>query len=185
VTAPLWTLEEWAALPEDTSHRFELEDGVMLVGPVPGLRHQFVAARLMLALCGQLPRPWEPIPAVEVVTRTAFPSCVRVPDIVVVSSDLIDTNPERLSAEDVLIAIEIVEPGTRETDTVRKRAEYAAAGIRHYWVVDPEPPIALTVLSSSAPAMTGEFFVDEPFPIKIDLPTLTDRRERTERTVDQ
>jgi len=178
VTAPLWTLEEWIALPEDTSCRFELEDGVVLVGPVPGSRHQRVLGRLCSALDMQLPSPWEPLPAVEVITRATFPSCVRVPDMVVVASDSIDWNAAQLSAEDVLIAIEIMEPGTRETDTGRKQWEYAEAGIRHYWMVDPEPPISVTVGSSS---MTGELVIDEPFPIRIDLTDLSYRRKRTER----
>ncbi|MFI9382541.1 Uma2 family endonuclease [Kutzneria sp. NPDC052558] len=178
MTAPLWTLGEWIALPEDTSCRFELEDGVMLVGPNPGSRHQRVLGRLAHVLGEQLPSPWEPLPAVEVVTRAAFPSCVRVPDLVVVDGDSLDWNAAQLSAEDVLIAIEIIEPGTREADTGRKRVEYAEAGIRHYWMVDPEPPISVTVGSST---VTGEFVVTEPFPITIDLTDLTFRRERTER----
>ncbi len=178
MTASLWTLEEWIALPEDTSCRFELEDGVMLVGPIPGIRHQRLSTRLGTALDGQLPDPWEPLPAVEVVTRTAFPSCVRVPDLVVVDGDRIDWDSAQLSAEDVLIAIEIMEPGTRETDIGRKQREYAEAGIRHYWMVDLGPPISVMVGAST---VTGEFGVDEPFPITIDLTDLTYRRGRTER----
>jgi Uma2 family endonuclease len=182
VTAALWTLEEWIALPEDTSCRFELEDGVMLVGPLPGLRRQRVLGRLLAKLAEQLPSPWEPLAAVEVVTRTAFPACVRVPDIVVVSGESIDWNAAQLPAKDVLIAIEIVEPGTREADIGRKRQEYAEAGIRHYWMVDPGPPISVTVGSSS---VTGEFVTDEPFPIELDLTDLTSRRRRTERMMNR
>lgn len=182
MTTELWTLEEWTALPEDTSCRFELEDGVMLVGPNPGLRRQLVATRLMVALQRQLPEPWEVLPAVEVVTRAAFPSCVRVPDLVVVSGERIDEDAAQLAAEDVLVAIEVLEPGTRETDTGRKRLEYARAGIRHHWVVDPEPPISVTVGSSS---VTGEFVTDEPFPVELDLTDLTSRRERTERMMNR
>jgi len=178
MTASLWTLEERAALPEDTSCRFELEDGVMLVGPNPGSRHQRIATQLMVAIERQLPEPWEVLPAVEVVTRIGFAPCVRVPDIVVVAGDRIDWNSAQLGVEDVLIAVEITEPGTRDTDTGRKRLEYAEVGICHYWMVDPGPPIALTV--GSAP-VTGEFVTDEPFPLKLDLADLTSRRERTER----
>lgn len=179
MTASPWTLEEWIALPEDTSCRFELEDGTILVGPNSGLRHQVVATRLMVALQRQLPEPWEVLPAVEVVTRAAAPPCVRVPDLAVVSGELVDSAPDRLSAEDVLIAIEVVEPGTRDADTGRKRWEYAEAGIGHYWVVDPVSARFL------APAATGEFVTDVPFPIKLDLTDLTSRRERTERMMNR
>ncbi|MFC0436794.1 Uma2 family endonuclease [Kutzneria buriramensis] len=182
MTTRLWTLGEWTALPEDTSCRFELEDGVMLVGPNPGPRHQFVATKLALALQEQLPEPWEVLPAVEVITRPAFPACVRVPDIVVVDGNAIDWNAEQLAAADVLVAIEIMEPGTREADTGRKRLEYAEAGIRHYWMVVPTPPVSLTVGSSSA---TGRVVLDLPFPIELDLTELTSRRRRTERMMNR
>jgi Uma2 family endonuclease len=38
----------------------------------------------------------------------------------------------------VLLAVEIVSPGSEGVDTVTKRAEYAAAGIPQYWVVDQD-----------------------------------------------
>jgi len=42
----LLTLEEWAALPEDTSRHIELADGVLQVSPRPELTHQR-ASRLL------------------------------------------------------------------------------------------------------------------------------------------
>jgi Uma2 family endonuclease len=36
-----------------------------------------------------------------------------------------------------LVAVEVLSPGTRSEDTVRKSTEYLAAGIHQYWLVDP------------------------------------------------
>ncbi|MCA4995831.1 Uma2 family endonuclease [Tsukamurella tyrosinosolvens] len=40
------------------------------------------------------------------------------------------------SAADVLLAVEVLSPGTRRVDLVMMRSEYADAGIPHYWIVD-------------------------------------------------
>ncbi|WP_425004142.1 Uma2 family endonuclease [Mycolicibacterium sp. S3B2] len=47
----------------------------------------------------------------------------------------------RVAATDVVLVVEIVSPGSRGTDHAMKLHEYAAAGIAHYWIVDPEAPV--------------------------------------------
>jgi hypothetical protein len=39
----------------------------------------------------------------------------------------------------VLVAIEVVSPGSRRMDTVTKRSEYVEAEIEHYWIVELWP----------------------------------------------
>ncbi len=53
-------------------------------------------------------------------------------------------NPSRLEAVDVLVAVEIISPGTGTTDRVTKMYEYADARIPHYWLVDLDTPVTLT-----------------------------------------
>lgn len=36
------------------------------------------------------------------------------------------------------LVVEVTSPSNRRTDTVTKLDLYARAGIRHYWIVDPE-----------------------------------------------
>ena len=42
----LMTLDEWMALPEDNTYRYELQEGVLLASPRPAPRHQQAAYRL-------------------------------------------------------------------------------------------------------------------------------------------
>ena len=59
---------------------------------------------------------------------------VRVPDITVVEHP-----PEgHFVVDPPVLVVEILSPSTRSEDTVRKSAEYAAAGIGQFWVLDPE-----------------------------------------------
>lgn len=64
-----------------------------------------------------------------------------------------------------------------------KRAEYADAGIPHYWIADVQEPISMRVFEltdTSGYVDTGEaiggFTVAEPFPMTIDLAGLVRRR---------
>lgn len=61
---------------------------------------------------------------------------MRDPDLIVANRNVVERNPSRLDAADVILAVEIVSPGSRRTDRVMKPYEYANAGIEHYWIVD-------------------------------------------------
>lgn len=88
---------------------------------------------------------------------------------------------DRLMAADVLLAVEIVSPGSRNVDLHLKPFEYADAGIPHYWVVDLDPPApSITVFHLGAPgdgyiespATTGQLDTTVPFKLRIDIPAL-------------
>ena len=119
---------------------------------------------------------------VDVVVRAADPATVRSPDVVVTTAS---TDVARLTASDVLLAVEIISPGSRNVDLHLKPFEYADAGIPHYWVVDLDPPApTITVYGLGAPGdgyvenptATGELVVQEPFAMRIDIAALVARR---------
>jgi Uma2 family endonuclease len=178
----LLTLTEWDALPEDTSRRCELVEGVLLVVPRPAPLHQRAMVRLTSELDRQLPDHLTALADVEVVVNTGYPATVRAPDVVVVQTSTAQENPARLVTADVLVAVEIVSPGTGRTDRVTKLTEYADAGIPHYWLVELDPHTTLTAYFlvdgnyEDVAGGAGVINILEPAPVKLDLDTLTSRR---------
>jgi Uma2 family endonuclease len=149
MTAMTWpdhllSLEEFEQLPEDNSRRYELQEGVLHVTPKAASLHQRVVGALISSSNPQLSDEWEAVPDVEVVLVQVWPPTLRVPDVGVASSALIDQNPNRLNAKDILLTIEVISPGSRRTDTIFKAHEYAKAGIPFYWVVDLSDHVTLT-----------------------------------------
>lgn len=110
--------------------------------------------------------------------RAENPPTVRVPDMVVTRVG----GPEaRLTAADVLLAVEIISPRSRNLDLHLKPCEYAEAGIPHYWVVDLDPPApsitgyhlgAPAIGYVEAPAATGRLATTAPLRVCVDIPAL-------------
>ncbi|GEM31049.1 hypothetical protein NN3_20560 [Nocardia neocaledoniensis NBRC 108232] len=138
----LLTLADWDDLPENNERKIELAEGVLAVSPRPTSIHQRVIIRLATQLNSQLPAELEALGEVEVVIEETPPPTVRIPDVCVVPA--LDDAVVRWDATDVLLAVEILSPGTRRTDRITKFAEYAEAGIEHYWLVDIEAPASIT-----------------------------------------
>lgn len=180
----LLTLEEFERLPEDNSRRYELQEGVLHVTPKAASLHQRVVLALGGALNRQLSAEWEALHDLEVVLASTFPPTLRIPDLVVAASDLIDSNPNRLHATEVMIAIEVISPGSRETDRVAKTHEYANAGIPFYWIVDLDDPVTLTACRLAGNVYktdfhdAGTFEMTDPVELSVDVERLVRRRDR-------
>ena len=107
------------------------------------------------------------------------PGTVRVPDLVVLTRryfQRVRDGTVPIRAADLVLVGEILGPGSRRTDTVIKHAEYAAAGIGHYWIIDLDDGPSLTAChlrgGSSyveAEPARGVFETATPFPARIDL----------------
>jgi Uma2 family endonuclease len=134
----------WDALADVPGHRVELVEGVLLVVPSPGPLHQRAAYRLVRRLEDALPDELAVVGDVDVLLGPpAAPPTVRRPDAVVVPNLRAEAEPRRFRADEVLLALEVVSPGTGRTDRVTKLAEYAEAGIGGYWLVELGPPVRL------------------------------------------
>ena len=79
----------------------------------------------------------------------------------------------------VSLIVEIVSPGSKRTDHIAKRSEYADAGIPHYWIVDIGEPVSLVACHLAGELgyqdtgdVTGMFTTAAPFDIRVNLDQL-------------
>ncbi|WP_327150370.1 Uma2 family endonuclease [Nocardia sp. NBC_01329] len=131
-----YTVLDLYDLPED-GKGFELEDG-WLVEVAAGARHSFIGWSLAGLIRTAADRAdvfvcdggeWE----------VSTPTGIRKPDIFVVPravarAAIVDESPKLIPGTDILLAVEVVSPGSgsERTDRVRKVREYAALGISQY-----------------------------------------------------
>ncbi|MEZ0164247.1 Uma2 family endonuclease [Kineococcus sp. LSe6-4] len=123
-------------LPEDTTWpRHEVIDGSLLVTPWAGTTHQAVVGDAYFALRSAAPQTVTVYPGANVRHTRDGESDLLIPDVVVAAAAA--GGGTYLDSGDVLLAVEVVSPSTRLTDTVTKRAVYAEWGIPLHVVVDP------------------------------------------------
>jgi Uma2 family endonuclease len=183
----LITVQEFDALPVDTSHRYEIENGLLLVNARPAPPHSRAIVRIIEQLNGQLPAGLEAFAELEAELTGRSPR--RVPDVVVAPVEV--DEQIRIRSEQIALAIEIASSGESAVrDYSTKAAEYAANGIANYWVIDilDMESVGLTVFTLDAaggyhiaPRVTGVVKVEVPFPLALDLDALTARRKLTDQ----
>jgi Uma2 family endonuclease len=134
--AGTWTYEDLFDLPDD-GKRYEIIEGELYEMPAPGSAHARAVIRLaytlfpmLLQLGGEL---------LTAPLDVFFPGANPVqPDIV----GLLPDGPARVVPRGVEgppdLLIEVLSPSNRDHDRLTKHALYGLAGIREYWIVDPE-----------------------------------------------
>ena len=176
----LISLDEWDAMPEDKN--LELVDGVLHVVAAAIPSHQMAQNRLAYWLDEQLPPSLVAYDDVDVTIDSSNRPTVRKPDITVVTAEAADRYPKRFDVEDVVLAVEIVSPGSERADRVTKPTLYAKAGIAHYWLVELGTPISLTAFElvdgvyKLVEDVVGEVRLTRPAPLAFDLDKLARRR---------
>lgn len=131
------SIDEWAAMPEDEPG--ELVDGYLQEEEMPGLLHEIVVTWLVRVL-GTWVAPRGGIVFGSNAKFAISPSSGRKPDLTM----YLPAHPSlpRYGAVRVPpdVAVEIITPTPRDVrrDRVEKLDDYAAFGVRYYWIVDPE-----------------------------------------------
>ncbi len=134
----LLTVSEYLEIGEVEPGYSELVEGRLLMSPSPVPDHNRAAFRIGVALERQLPLEIEAIPDMDVDLQLAppdAPGTVRRPDLIVVPRDArlrVRREGGVIRASEVLVIVEVLSPGSKRTDNVLKRSEYADAGILHY-----------------------------------------------------
>ncbi|EME97075.1 Uma2 family endonuclease [Streptomyces mobaraensis NBRC 13819 = DSM 40847] len=156
----LW--ETWKAMDLPEGYRAEIIEGSIEVSPTGNRRHTIVINRLRRALDAHLADSGHaPFQDANLMHRRKG----WIPDLLIAPVDLDEVPDEEglgIDAAGVSGVIEVVSPGRRnqERDRVRKRREYARAGIPLYVLVDDFDGDGAVVLLSS-PAAEKEDYLDE------------------------
>ena len=171
----LLTIDEYAAL--GGTGFTELVEGRVVTSPGSGRRHDVAVCLLAAQLERHLPRGLAFVVRNDVdlcLTHHGEPGFARRPDLLILDRTALDRGERMLRAKDVVLVVEVAVPGSRRTDYRVKRDEHADAGIPHYWIVDITGPVSLVPCDGhlDAPAVTGTFATDVPFPVRLDLNAL-------------
>ena len=133
----MYDLDDYYALPDDV--RAELIDGVIYDMGMPSTVHQYLITKICHAIYSYIEEKGGHcmvFPASPGVQIDCDDRSMLVPDLVVVC------DPAKLRRRNIMGApdfvIEILSPSSVRRDTKIKLAKYAAAGVREYWVVDPD-----------------------------------------------
>jgi Uma2 family endonuclease len=167
------TYEDLTALPDD-GRRYEITEGVLYEMPGPNGEHSTAVMNLIT-----LPLPF--LTSIGAYMRTAptdvFMSGTNLvqPDVLVVLPD----GPAWVSTRGVEgppdLIVEVLPPSNGGHDTLTKRALYGRAGVREYWIVDPEAR-TVEVLAPVGDALhsrgvvSGEALVTSPLLPAVSFP---------------
>jgi Uma2 family endonuclease len=131
-----WDESDYLAL--STNHLVEFSDGVVEVLPMPTMPHQLIVQYLSnLLLAFTSPRGLGRVLFAPLRVRLRE-NKYREPDIVFMLAEHAARMGRRYwDGADLVVEVVSDNPDDRERDLVVKRREYAEAGIREYWIVDP------------------------------------------------
>ena len=120
------------------SPRYELVDGDLVVTPSPSFRHQEAVTLLLVALSSYCRAEGVGHAMASPSDIELEPESVRQPDVFVLpAAERRRLAREGFPARELLLAVEVVSPGSAHDDRVRKRALYQRR-VPEYWVVDTD-----------------------------------------------
>ncbi len=131
------TYKDYLQLPSDDFHH-QLIEGEIVMTPAPKVIHQMVKSNLQKHLLQFVENK-------QLGLVLDAPCDVYFDEHNVVQPDLFFISRNRLSivAEDVVkgapdLIVEVLSPASAYYDLVEKKALYARAGVKEYWIVDPK-----------------------------------------------
>ncbi len=153
-----WTYAHYAALPDD-GNRYEVLDGVLYMAPPSPFKwHQGSVVRLTHYLFAQVELKNLGHVYVAPFDVQLSEQVIVEPDVLVVlhGSQAQITASRIIGAPDLVI--EVLSPGTATYDRTLKRAAYARAGVREYWLVEPlQHTVEVLVLEKDTYTPVGIF----------------------------
>lgn len=132
-----YTLQDYYALPDD--RRVELIDGVFYDMAAPSLIHQQIVGFVYAQIHDFIEKNGgdciSPITPVDVQLDCDNKTMIQ-PDVLIVC------DPKKLKHFGILGApdfvLEVLSPSTKKKDMLTKLVKYMDAGVKEYWVIDPD-----------------------------------------------
>lgn len=132
-----YTIEDYLALPD--SKRYELIDGVIYELAAPRVSHQIIAGFLFYQLmnCVEEHQPEHCYPYISPldVQLDKDKKTMVQPDVIICCDPEQDSGVRIFGAPDFVA--EVLSPSTRQRDLFLKLSKYKKAGVREYWLIDP------------------------------------------------
>jgi Uma2 family endonuclease len=129
-----WTVSDYLGL--STNRPIELNDGKLEFLPMPTELHQLIVFYLCAALrnlgAGKPPG----LALMSPFRVRVSPTKYREPDVIFMLNENRDRRSDRFW-DGADLVVEVVSEDDPQRDLETKRIEYALAGIREYWIVDP------------------------------------------------
>lgn len=180
-----YTLNEYLNEEFISEKLFELEAGKIREMPPESPQNVRIALYLLMSIGREIGIERVSNKAEIIISGKKVNS--RVPDVTVFSeegtAEIYGFNRSTITLDMLppLLVIEVVSPGktNRDRDYIKKRAEYAARGITHYWIFDPQDKkfICLELIDGlyeekvydvNNPAIS----LDNPFNLEVDIKQL-------------
>ena len=168
-----WTAAAVRDLPDD-GLRYELVDRELVVTPAPSWIHQRVVAGLFLRLGIYLSTSRVGLVSSSPADLAFGEDEILQPDLFVTPLDAQAPIRSWTDVTRLLLAIEIVSPGSARFDRQLKRRRYQRAGVPEYWIVDPDARLVERWRpEDTRPEILGEILAWQPEPgqpaLEIDL----------------
>ncbi|NET33923.1 MAG: Uma2 family endonuclease [Cyanothece sp. SIO1E1] len=144
VTSQTMTLEMYLNYDDGTDAFYELVNGELVEMPTESELNRRIASFLFAYFLQQGMPAYRLTMKTEIVV-TGSRATVRLPDVMILSEELATALEGARRSTIVLdmpppsLVVEVVSPKPETRDYRYKRSEYAARGIREYWIVDPMP----------------------------------------------
>lgn len=180
-----YTLEDYYALPDE--RRVELIDGFIYDMAAPSTIHQIIAMEFAVQIRNYIKKnKGECIPFISPVDvqLDCDDKTMVQPDVLIVCDKSKIIKRCVMGAPDFVV--EVLSPSGRVKDTIKKLNKYLDAGVKEYWIVDPDKKSVLTYVfeDDQMPVIYG--FEDEiPVGIydgklKIDFKDIMEQLEEIE-----
>lgn len=154
-----WSEDAYLELTDGTNRKIEFALGRLEFLPMPTELHQALVGFLYHALLSFVAKRdlgMVPFPPLRVRVGEGK---IREPDVLFLRKENFHLRTNRVwNGADLVMEVVSPDPKDRQRDYDEKLAEYAAAGISEYWIIDAQRAVVLVYqLAGAQYALAGEF----------------------------